>query len=80
MTNETIYLRIKLSPKSSQNAILGPMKDEHNTLKVAVTAVPEKGKANSALIKLLSKEYKVAKSNIKILSGHTSQIKLIRLN
>ena len=75
-----IYLRIKLSPKSSQNAILGPMNDKENTLKIAVTAVPEKGKANEALIKLLSKEYKVAKSQIKILSGHNSQIKLIRIN
>jgi len=80
MSAETIYLRIKLSPKSSQNAILGHLDDEDRTLKVAVTAVPEKGKANAALIKLLSKEYKIAKSQIKILSGHTSQIKLIRIN
>jgi len=78
--SETIYLRIKLSPKSSQNAILGHLDDEDQTLKVAVTAVPEKGKANAALIKLLSKEYKVAKSQIIILSGHTSRIKLIRIN
>lgn len=76
---EAIYLRIKVTPKSSKNAILGTMDDEDKTLKIAVTVAPEKGKANEAVIKLLSQEYKVSKSKIKILSGHTSQIKLIRI-
>ena len=77
---EPIYLRVKVTPKSSQNAILGHLDDQHHTLKVAISASPEKGKANDALAKLLSKEYKVSKSQITILSGHTSQIKLIRIN
>lgn len=77
---EPNYLRVKITPKASKNAILGHMDDEHKTLKISVTAAPEKGKANQAVIEILCKEYKVPKSNIKIISGHTSQIKLIRID
>ena len=48
-------------------------------LKASVTAVPEKGKANSALIKLLSKEWKLAKSNFKVISGETDRNKTLLL-
>jgi hypothetical protein len=78
--NEPNYLRVKINPRASKNAIMGHMDDEHNTLKISVTAAPEKGKANEAVIKLLSQEYQVPKSNIKIISGHSSQIKLIRID
>lgn len=75
-----VHLRVKVSPKSSKNAILGHLNDEHNTLKVAVTAAPENGKANEAVIKLLAKEYGISKSQVMITSGHTSQIKMIRID
>jgi len=50
------------------------------TIKIRIKAVPEKGKANAELIKFLSKEYNVPRSNISIVSGKTEQIKLIRIN
>jgi len=46
---------------------------------VSVTAVPEKGKANQAIIALLAKVLKLPKSNIEILSGETQSQKLIGL-
>lgn len=41
-------------------------------LRVAVTEAPEKGKANRAIGALLSREFGVSKSAVRILSGETS--------
>jgi uncharacterized protein (TIGR00251 family) len=52
----------------------------HNgALRVEVTAAPEKGKANQAIITLLSKTLGVAKSHIAILSGETSPQKRVQI-
>ncbi len=67
-----IYL--KVIPKSSQNKI---EKMEDGSYKVWVTVVPEKGKANRAVIKLLSKYFKVAKSQIEIVGGKTAREKIV---
>ncbi|MBB3658830.1 uncharacterized protein (TIGR00251 family) [Rhizobium sp. BK650] len=49
-------------------------------LKVRVTAVPEKGKANTALIALISKSLGVAKSSVDLVSGDTSRKKILRID
>jgi len=41
-------------------------------LKVSVTQSPEKGKANKAVVALLAKELGLRKSQLEIISGHTS--------
>lgn len=48
-------------------------------LRVRLRAVAEKGRANRALIDLLSSHFSVAKSSIEIVSGTTSRTKRIRL-
>ena len=48
-------------------------------LRVRLRAIPEKGKANKALIELLASHFSVAKSLIEIVSGSTSRNKRIRL-
>ncbi len=65
---------IKVIPKSSQNKI---EKMEDGSYKVWVTVVPEKGKANQAVVKLLSKYFKVAKSQIEIVGGKTAREKIV---
>ncbi len=65
---------IKVIPKSSQNKI---EKMEDGSYKVWVTVVPEKGKANQAVAKLLSKYFKVAKSQIEIVGGKTAREKIV---
>lgn len=67
-----MILKIHLTPKAKENRIVG---FEDNILKVRVTAPPVGGRANEALIKLLSKEYKVAKSEIQIVRGQKSREK-----
>lgn len=49
------------------------------TCKVWLTAAPEKGEANKALINLLAKELNVAKSLISILYGATAKVKTIEI-
>jgi len=48
-------------------------------LKIYVTAPPEDGKANKAIVKLLSKQWDIAKSKIQILRGESSRHKKILL-
>jgi len=76
------YLRIKVVPKSSKNEVSEIFEDEEGekTIKIKIKAVPEKGKANAELIKFLSKETGIKKHQITILNGHTSALKLIKIN
>ena len=71
-----LYLHIKVRTQSGKSEII---KYQDEILKVNLKAVPEKGKANQELIQLLSKEFRQAKENIKILSGVASRNKLIKI-
>ncbi len=71
-------MRLKVLPGASKTKIRNIMEDE--TIKIDVAAVPEKGKANKELIGYLAKEFGVNKKNIKILSGISDRIKLIKIN
>ncbi len=70
---------MRLTPRGGSNKVQGVAFDADGAalVRVSVTAPPEDGKANAALVKLLAKELKVAKSAISILSGHQSRTKLL---
>ncbi len=71
---KTQIIKVKVIPKGSRNEIIGW---EGDLLKIKVTAVPDKGKANEALVRFLAKEWDIAPSHIRILSGSKSRIKLL---
>ncbi|NCC21156.1 MAG: DUF167 domain-containing protein [Alphaproteobacteria bacterium] len=73
--------RVKLTPKATRNEVGQWIADEHagSILKVSVTAVPEKGKANKALIALLAKTWKIPKSALEIATGETARLKTLRV-
>lgn len=74
-------LRVKVTPKAKSERIKKEMDADGAALyKIYVTAAPEDGKANKAVIKLLSKSLGVAKSNLTITHGHTSREKIIKIN
>jgi uncharacterized protein (TIGR00251 family) len=50
-----------------------------DVLKIKIKAPPDKGKANDELIDFLAKAFRVAKSDISILSGHTGRLKKIEI-
>ena len=70
--------KIKVIVGAPKSEIRGYLAD--GTMKVAIAAAPEKGKANSALINFLATEFKVRKEQIEILSGATSRAKLVKIN
>jgi hypothetical protein len=78
---EGVRLRLKVAPKAKRNAIGGlqPEADGGVVLKVAVTAAPEDGKANAAVIALLAKEWGVAKTAISVVAGATDRRKLVEI-
>lgn len=73
---ECAFLKVRVATKSSKNAIVGVRNGE---LLISVTAVPENGKANEAIMKLLSKSLKCAKSKIELISGSKSKNKLFKI-
>jgi uncharacterized protein (TIGR00251 family) len=62
-------LPVRAQPGARLNGIRGC---QDGTLKVSVTQIAEKGKANAALVKLLAKELGLRKSQVHLLSGETS--------
>jgi uncharacterized protein (TIGR00251 family) len=77
-----IRLAVKVTPKASADRIQGWAEDEEGerVLKIAVTAVPEDGKANKAVIALLAKRLKLPKSAIAIAQGETSRRKTLLID
>lgn len=71
-----VKLRIYVQPNTSQNSIVGLY---DNALKVKLKTPPVDGKANKALIALLSKELETPKSNIHVISGFTSRTKIVEI-
>lgn len=78
------YLRIKVIPKSSKTELVEIMQDPTEdgmaeTFKIRIKAAPEKGKANTELIKFLSKELNVDKAQISIICGKSERLKLVKI-
>ena len=77
MTTCIMLIKIRVLPRSSRNEVVGEMTD--GTLKVKLTAPPVDGKANEALIKLLSDHFGVSKNKITIIKGLTNKNKTIEI-
>ena len=74
-----LIARVRLTPKAARNAIGGTVADAQGipALKATVTAPPEGGKANKALIGMLAKSWRVAKTSISVKSGATNRQKTL---
>ena len=75
---EGVLVALKVTPKSGADRIEGLVADGEGTrLRLRVTAPPEKGKANEAVIKLLAKNWGLPKSSLSIASGETAPLKML---
>jgi uncharacterized protein (TIGR00251 family) len=70
-------LIVKVVPGSSRSEISGWLGD---TLKVKVAAQPEKGRANSEVVALLAEKLGLPQKSISVVSGQTSQRKVIEVH
>ena len=70
-------LAIKVVPGASESGIAGWLGKE---LKIRVSAAPEKGKANQAVVKLLSLKLGLPANRVKIISGHAQARKRVEIS
>tara|TARA_R110000772_G_scaffold15345_6_gene44705 strand:+ start:684 stop:998 length:315 start_codon:yes stop_codon:yes gene_type:complete len=77
--DDGLLLDIRLTPNAAHNQIEGIFVDGdgRSRLKVKVTAIPENGKANDALVKLMSKSTKRGKGTFEIISGKLDRNKTL---
>ena len=68
-------LTLRVTPRASRNAIDA----EGAVLRIYVTTVPEGGKANAAVLKLLAKALGVPKSRLRIVQGETGRDKVVEI-
>lgn len=80
--DDHIRLSVRLTPNGGRDAFDGAESgaDGEIHLKARVTAVPEKGKANKALVALVAKSLGIAKSSISLISGETARKKILRID
>ena len=64
-----IVIPVRASPGARRNEVRG---EQAGALKVCVTQVAEKGKANMALRALLAKALRLRKSQIELVAGETT--------
>jgi len=78
---DDLLLAVRLKPKSAKDAIGGRWEDDKQAiwLEVLVRAVPEKGRANAALIQRIARELHLPAKDVKLESGDSSRLKRLRL-
>lgn len=70
-------LQLKVIPKSSKNRVVGWVGDR---LKVQVTAPPERGKANDAVVEVLAGALGLPRSRVRIVAGQTAPLKTVDID
>ena len=69
-------MKVRATPGASRDRIVGVLGD---ALKVAVSAAPEKGRANKRILELLADALGLPRRNVDLVGGETSRDKLVRI-
>lgn len=79
---DSLILHLRVTPNAGADRIEGIEARDDGTavLRVRVAAVPDKGKANAAVIALLAKQLGIPKSAITLATGDASRLKSFRLS
>ena len=73
-------LRVRLTPRAGSDGIDGIKEARDGAyLRARVRAVPEDGKANTALIELLAQVIGLPKSSLSVASGAASRLKTVHI-
>lgn len=70
---------LRVTPNAGRDCLDGvETRDDNSTvLRMRVSAVPDKGKANAAVLALLAKSLGVPKSSLSLVSGETARVKTV---
>ena len=72
VTPEGVIITVSVKPKAKREGVQGI----HNgMIKIGVTAAPEKGKANAAVVSILAKLFGLPKNRIELKTGAASRKK-----
>lgn len=74
---EATRISLRVSPGSARPAVVGRQGD---AWKIRVTAPPEGGKANDAVVRLLADTLDVPRRDVEIVSGHGARDKIVELS
>ena len=80
--SDHLRLSISFTPNGGRDTIEGIELDAdgNSFVKARVSAVPEDGKANKALVALLAKKLRIPKGCISFVSGETARKKILRID
>jgi uncharacterized protein YggU (UPF0235/DUF167 family) len=80
-TPDGIAVTLRVTPNAGENRIIGPVtRDDGSTvLAVRVRAVPDRGRANAAVIALLAGALSCPKSAISVTAGRTARTKTLAI-
>ncbi len=76
MAGTSTRLRVRVSPGATKAEIVGRHGD---AWKLRVTAPPEGGRANEAVVRLLADALAVPRDDVKLVSGHAAREKTVVL-
>ena len=78
---DALLLEVRVTPKARTEGVDGLAPGEGGSVRLAVKvrAAPDKGAANRAVELLLARLFQRPKSTVSVVSGHTSRMKLVRL-
>ena len=76
MKDSRKIFNVRVTPHAKQNKVV----DVDGVLRVYTTVAPENGRANNAVIELLSDYFDVPKSKINIIKGLTGRDKVVTID
>ena len=71
--------QVHVAPKSRVNSVEASRAGGQSRIRVRVTAAPEDGKANDAVVELLAERLGVPRRNVRVAGGATSRVKWIEV-
>jgi uncharacterized protein (TIGR00251 family) len=71
---EGVVVPVRAQPGARRSQVVG---EYNGALKIAVTAAPDKGKANDAVLQVLADALGLRKSQVEVLTGQTSRDKRV---
>lgn len=75
--DQVLICKLRLRPGGGRTAFAGQIGDR---LRVRVTAPPLEGRANAALVKFLARQFRVARSRVRLVAGEFARDKVVEID